>query len=123
MNILSAVVAGVIATLVFTMILVMAPKMGLPRMDIVSLLGTMFSAKSNLVLGWTMHLMMGVVFALVYAFIWSIGFGAATWGIGLIFGAIHWLIVGIIMGMIPMIHVGIKRGAIQAPGLWMTKNG
>ena len=123
MNILSAVVAGVVATLVFTMILVMAPKIGMPKMDIVSLLGSMFSAKSNLVLGWTMHLMMGVVFALVYASIWSLGFGAATWGIGLIFGAIHWLIVGMVMGMIPMVHVGIKSGAVQAPGLWMTKNG
>lgn len=123
MNILSAVVAGIVATIVFTMILVMAPKMGMPKMDIVSLLGSMFSAKSNPVLGWTMHLMMGVVFALVYAFIWSLGFGGATWGVGLIFGAIHWLIVGVVMGMIPMVHVGIKRGAVQAPGLWMTKNG
>jgi hypothetical protein len=123
MDILSAVVAGFVATIVFTMILVMAPKMGMPKMDIVSLLGSMFSAKSNPVLGWTMHLMMGVVFALVYAFIWSLGFGAATWGIGLIFGAIHWLIVGMVIGMIPMVHVGIKRGAIHAPGLWMTKNG
>lgn len=123
MNILSAAIAGFVATIVFTMILVMAPKMGMPKMDIVSLLGSMFSAKSNPVLGWTMHLMMGVVFALVYVFIWSLGFGAATWGIGLIFGVVHWLIVGMIMGMIPMLHVGIKSGAVKAPGLWMTNNG
>jgi uncharacterized membrane protein YagU involved in acid resistance len=123
MNVLSAVIAGIVATIVFTMVLVMASKMGMPKMDIVSLLGSMFSAKSNPVLGWMMHLMMGIVFALVYALIWSLGFGTATWGIGLIFGAIHWLIVGMIMGMIPMVHVGIKRGAVQAPGLWMTNNG
>lgn len=123
MNILSAAIAGFVATIVFTMILMMAPKMGMPKMDIVSLLGSMFSAKSNPVLGWTMHLMMGVVFALVYAFIWSLGFGAATWGIGLIFGVVHWLIVGMIMGMIPMLHAGIKSGAVKAPGLWMTNNG
>lgn len=123
MNILNAVIAGIVATIIFTMVLVMAPKMGMPKMDIVGLLGSMFSTKSNSVLGWTMHLMMGVVFALVYAFLWSLGFGTATWGIGLIFGAVHWLIVGMIMGMIPMMHVGIKKGAVQAPGLWMTKNG
>ncbi len=123
MNALSAVIAGIVATTVFTMVLVMAPRMGMPKMDIVSLLGSMFSTKSNPVLGWTLHLMMGVVFALAYAFLWWLGFGAATWGIGLIFGAIHWLIVGMVMGMIPMVHVGIKRGAVQAPGLWMTKNG
>lgn len=123
MNILNAVIAGIVATLVFTTVLVMAPKMGMPKMDIVSLLGSMFSARSNPVLGWMMHLMMGIVFALIYAFLWSLGFGRATWGIGLIFGAVHWLIVGMVMGMIPMLHVGIKRGAVKAPGLWMTNNG
>ncbi|MBI3167828.1 MAG: hypothetical protein HYZ22_05080 [Chloroflexi bacterium] len=123
MNILSAVIAGVVASLVFSMVLAMAPKMGMPKMDIVSLLGSMFSAKSNLVLGWMMHLMMGVVFALIYAFLWSAGIGGATWVGGLIFGTVQSLVVGMIMGMIPMMHVGIKSGAVKAPGLWMTNNG
>jgi hypothetical protein len=123
MNILSAVIAGVVASLVFSIVLAMAPKMGMPKMDIVSLLGSMFSAKTNLALGWMMHLMMGIVFALIYAFLWSNGIGAATWLGGLIFGAVHWLIVGVVMGMIPMMHVGIKSGAVKAPGLWMTNNG
>ena len=123
MNLLNAVIAGLVATIVFTMILMMAPKMGMPKMDIVSLLGSMFSAKSNQILGWMMHLMMGVVFALIYAFLWSNGIGAATWTFGLVFGAIHWLIVGMAMAMIPMMHVGIKSGAVQAPDLWMTGNG
>ncbi|MBI5354035.1 MAG: hypothetical protein HZB50_15440 [Chloroflexi bacterium] len=123
MNILNAGIAGIVATIVFTMILMMAPKMGMPKMDIVSLLGSMFSAKPNPVLGWMMHLMMGVIFALIYAFLWSSGVGAATWVGGLIFGAVHWLIVGMAMGMIPMMHVGIRSGTVQAPGLWMTGNG
>ncbi|HKI52647.1 MAG TPA: DUF6789 family protein [Anaerolineales bacterium] len=123
MNILSAVIAGVVASLVFSMILAMAPKMGMPKMDIVSLLGSMLSAKSNPVLGWMMHLMMGIVFALIYAFLWSVGIGGATWVAGLIFGVVQWLVVGMVMGMIPMLHVGIKSGAVKAPGLWMTNNG
>jgi hypothetical protein len=122
MNILSAVIAGVVASLVFSMILAIAPKMGMPKMDIVSLLGSMFG-KPNQALGWMMHLMMGVVFALIYTFLWSNGIGAATWTGGLVFGVVHWLIVGMVMGMIPMMHVGIKSGAVQAPGLWMTNNG
>jgi len=123
MNILSAVIAGILGTIVFTAILMMAPKMGMPKMDIVSLLGSMFSVKSNPVLGWMMHLMMGVVFALIYAFLWSRGIGAATWVYGLLFGAVHWLIVGMIMAMIPMMHVGIKSGSVKASGLYMTGNG
>lgn len=122
MNILSAVIAGVVASLVFSMILAMAPKMGMPKMDIVSLLGSMFG-KPNLALGWVMHLMMGVVFALIYAFLWSSGISGATWLGGLIFGAVQWLAVGMVMGMMPMMHVGIKSGAVQAPGMWMTNNG
>jgi len=123
MNILSAVIAGAVASLVFSIVLAMAPRMGMPRMDIVSLLGSMFSAKSNQALGWMMHLMMGIVFALVYAFLWSSGISGATWVGGLIFGAVQWLVVGMVMGMMPMMHVGIKSGAVKAPGLWMTNNG
>lgn len=122
MNVLGAVVAGVVASLVFSMVLAMAPKMGMPKMDIVSLLGSMFG-KPNQMLGWMMHLMMGIVFALIYAFLWSAGISGATWLGGLIFGAVQWLAVGVIMGMIPMMHVGIKSGAVKAPGLWMTNNG
>jgi len=42
---------------------------------------------------------------------------------GLVFGAVHWLIVDVIMAMISMIHVGIESGAVKAPGLRMTNNG
>lgn len=122
MNVFAAIVAGLVATLVFTVILMMAPRMGMPKMDIVELLGSMFG-KPNPVLGWMMHLMMGAIFALVYAFLWSNGIGAATWFSGLVFGAVHWLVVGVMMAMIPMMHAGIKSGAVKAPGMWMTGNG
>jgi hypothetical protein len=123
MNVLSAIVAGLAATLVMSMVMAIAPKMGFPKMDIVGMLSTMFSKKGIPILGWMMHLMMGVVFALAYAFLWSLGIGAATWLYGLIFGAVHWLIVGVIMLMIPMLHIGIRSGAVKAPGLYMTGNG
>ncbi len=122
MNVFGAIAAGFFATLVFTAVLMMAPKMGLPKMDIVSLLGSMFG-KPNQALGWMMHLMMGMVFALIYAFLWSNGIGSATWTGGLVFGAAHWLIVGVMMAIIPMMHAGIKSGAVSAPGMWMTGNG
>ncbi|MDK1030003.1 MAG: hypothetical protein QGM50_04430 [Anaerolineae bacterium] len=124
MNILAAIIAGVVATMVFSMIMVMAPKMGMPKMDIVGMLGSMFG-KPNLTLGWMMHLMLGIIFALLYAYLWSTGIGVGNpiWVTGLIFGAVHWLITGMIMGMIPMMHAGIKSGSVKAPGVWMTNNG
>ena len=123
MNAISAIISGITATLVMTMMMALAPKMGFPKMDIVGLLSTMFSKKSNLLLGWMMHLMMGVIFALVYAFLWSQGIGSATWVNGLLFGAVHWLVVGVIMLMIPMLHAGIRSGEVKAPGMYMSANG
>ena len=122
MNVLAAIVAGLVGTAVISMVMAMAPKMGMPKMDIVDMLSTMFG-KPNRMMGWAMHFMMGVVFALIYAFAWSRGVGAPTWGGGLIFGAAHWIVAGMVMGMIPMMHAGIKSGAVKAPGMWMTANG
>ena len=122
MNVLSAVISGILGTFAISMVMAVAPMMGMPKMNIVDMLSTMFG-KSNLVLGWMMHLMMGAVFALIYAFLWSIGIGSAGWLSGLIFGAAHWLVVGLIMGVIPIMHAGIKNGDVEAPGLWMTNQG
>ena len=122
MNVLSAVISGILGTFAISMVMAVAPMMGMPKMNIVDMLSTMFG-KSNLVLGWMMHLMMGAVFALIYAFLWSIGIGSAGWLSGLIFGAAHWLVVGLIMGVIPIMHAGINNGDVEAPGLWMTNQG
>lgn len=123
MSILAAIIAGVIGTLVFTVLMGMAPKMSMPKMDMVGMLGSMFGAPGSRVLGWVIHLMMGVVFALIYTYLWSIGVGSATVLFGLLFGFVHWLIVGLMMGVIPMMHLGIKSGAAPAPGVYMTHNG
>ena len=122
MNVFSAVISGILGTLAISMVMAVAPKMGMPKMDIVDMLSTMFG-KPNRVLGWMMHLVMGVVFALIYAFLWSQGIGSPDWLSGLIFGAAHWLVVGLMMGVIPIMHAGIKNGDVEAPGLWMTNQG
>lgn len=122
MNVLGAVVAGLVATAVFSMVRALAPKMGMPNMDLVGMLSTMFG-KANPLLGWMIHAMMGIIFGLVYAFLWSRGVLAPTVLGGLIFGIAHWLVVGMVMGMIPLMHLGIRRGEVKAPGFWMTNNG
>ena len=123
MNVLGAIIAGIVGTIVMTMIMVMAPKMGMPKMDIVGLLSSMFSAESNRMVGMIMHLMMGVVFAIVYALLWNAGIGAVSLWWGAIFGAVHWLISGMMMGGMSMIHAGIKAGTVKAPGFFMMNNG
>ena len=123
LNIIGAIVAGLVGTVVMTMVMVMAPKMGMPKMDIVGLLGSMFKKEGVRPIGMAIHFMMGIVFAVIYAFVWSKGIGRASVGYGALFGTIHWLIVGLIMGMIPILHAGIKAGTVKAPGIYMTNNG
>ena len=123
MNVLAAIIAGLFGTVVLTMFTSMAPKMGMPKMDMVGMLGSMFGAPGNRGLGLFIHLMMGVVFGLVYAYLWSAGVGAATLVGGIVFGIVHWLAAGMMMAPMPMMHAGIKSGDVPAPGAYMINNG
>ncbi len=123
MNIIGAIVAGLVGTIVISTVMMMAPKMGMPKMAIWEMLGAMFSPEGNVALGWAMHLMMGVIFGIVYAALWAAGIGSVSVVSGLIFGIIHWLVVGLMMGGMPMMHVGIKAGSVSAPGVFMLHNG
>lgn len=123
MNILGAIVAGIVATIVMTTVMMMAPQMGMPKMDIVGMLGSMLSPDRNRALGMALHFMMGIVFAIVYALLWSAGIGAVTLLWGVIFGAVHWLIAGAMMAGVSTMHAGVKAGVVEAPGIYMTNNG
>ncbi len=122
MSIFGAIVAGIVGTLAISMVMAMAPKMGMPKMDIIGMMGSMFNPDGNRSLGWVMHLMMGIVFTIVYAVGWS-ALGAVSIGTGAIFGVIHWLIAGTMMGMMGVMHAGIKAGTVQSPGILMFNNG
>ena len=123
MNVLGAIVAGIVGTIVMTMVMVIAPRMGLPKMDIVGMLSSMFTAEGNRTLGMVMHFMMGIVFAIVYALLWNAGIGTVSLLWGAIFGAVHWLISGVMMGGISVMHAGVKAGTVEAPGFFMMNNG
>ena len=123
MNIVGAIVAGVVGTAVFSMVIAMAPRMGMPRMAIWEMLGSMFDKDGNNALGWAAHFMMGVIFAIIYAALWSAGVGSASVGSGALFGVVHWLAVGLVMGAVPMMHAGIQAGTVKAPGVYMMSNG
>ncbi|MBI3958581.1 MAG: hypothetical protein HY328_07215 [Chloroflexi bacterium] len=123
MNVIGAIVAGLAGTIVMSMLMAVAPMMGMPKMDIVGILGSMFSKQGNTMIGWVMHLIMGIIFGLIYALLWNSGIGTATLVGGLIFGVVHWLVVGLMMGGVPMMHAGVKAGTVKAPGIYMMNNG
>ncbi len=123
MNIVNAIIAGLIGTVAFSALMVLGPRMGMPRMAIWEVLGSMFNKDGHTALGWGLHFMIGAIFGVAYAALWSAGLGSATWISGAVFGAVHWLAVGLMMGGMPMMHAGIRAGSVQAPGVYMLSSG
>ena len=123
MSVIGAVVAGLLGTAVFSMVMWLGPRMGMPRMPIWELLGSMFATGGNLAFGWVAHFMVGTVFAIIYAALWTAGLGSANAGSGALFGIVHWLAVGLAIGMVPVMHAGIRAGTVQAPGVYMLSGG
>ena len=104
---LAIIFTGIVATAIMSIVMKMAPKMGLPEMDIPKVLSGMMG--NNITMGWMMHFITGIILTFIYA---KYGFAATITG-AILYGAIHWLVVGIVMGMMPGMDVGY----------WMTKNG
>jgi hypothetical protein len=90
-----AIVAGSTGRMAMILLIYLGPFLGLPRIDAVSLLGSLAvpDKPSAVTLGGAIHFSLGVVFALLYAAFWSVGLGSPTWYWGLLFGTVHGLLV------------------------------
>ncbi len=62
-----AILGGIVATIVMTLVMFIAPMMGMPKMSPPKLLGAMMGF--SVTVGWIMHFMIGIIFALIYAYI------------------------------------------------------
>jgi len=63
LNIKRAIVAGLAGTAVMTALMLMAPMMGMPPMNIGKMLGSMMGGITTL--GWVAHFMFGTVLAVI----------------------------------------------------------
>jgi hypothetical protein len=61
-----AIVGGLVATLVMTLVMMVGPMMGMPKMNPAAMLSMMMGFP--LIVGWIMHFMIGVIFALMYVY-------------------------------------------------------
>jgi len=113
MNIFAAIFAGFTGTAAMTMLMIMAPKMGMPEMDVMGMLGSMFTQDAGRAkaIGAVIHFMMGAVFAIAYALAWSFGLGSVSALWGLIFGAVHGLVAGVTMPMMTRMMQPATAGA------------
>lgn len=121
---LAAVGAGLLAGAIM-LVPIYLGRMMMPdqmKMDLLKMLGTMMMPVSGMTYGagLLIHAMMSIIFGSLHAvfFLWlDIDSSLALWG--LLFGAVHWIMVGMAFGMMKSsVHRGIRDGAVQAPGFF-----
>lgn len=97
---------GLVATLLLTTLSSGSRGLGLTRMDVPFLLGTMFTGDRDRaqVIGFVVHLVNGWIFAIVYALLFD-SLGVASWWLGLIFGGVQAaFILTTFLALLPFIH-------------------
>jgi uncharacterized membrane protein YagU involved in acid resistance len=117
----NAVLAGIIATAVMTALMYLGKAMGM-AMDMPRMLGLMFvdpGSGAVAILGLVAHVMMGIVFAIVYVLLFRALGIAPRWQWGAVFGAVHGVLAGMALGMMPALHPRMGNGEeLPAPGLF-----
>ena len=90
-----AIIAGSTGRMAMLLLIYGGPLIGLPRIDVVSALGSLAAPNKQdaVTLGGAIHFTMGILFAMIYASLWSLGIGSPTWWWGLIFGLVHGMLV------------------------------
>ncbi|MFN2591036.1 MAG: hypothetical protein ABR518_09740 [Actinomycetota bacterium] len=97
---------GFVATVILTGIMTGSQLLGLSRMDLPVMLGTIFVEDPDAAraVGFVIHLANGQVFALLYAGAFAL-IGHASWWLGALFGALHGLAaLTVIVPLLPAIH-------------------
>jgi hypothetical protein len=133
-SIWGAIAGGFLGTLVLTTALRAASELGLTRMDLPFLLGTMFTtdrvrAKA---LGYVLHFIAGQTFALIYFAIFS-AIGRSGFLLGALFGLLHGLFssTALVNVLLPVLHprMGTPFSAadsqplLEPPGFLMRNYG
>lgn len=129
-----AVAGGFVGTLILTTALRTAGELGLTRMDLPFLLGTILSADRTRAkaLGYAMHFVAGQVFAMVYFGIFA-AIGHSSWWLGAVFGLAHGLFAGtaLVNVLLPVVHprmgtpmsAAAERPLLEPPGFMMLNYG
>ena len=107
MTIWGALAGGLVGTVVLTTGMRASQEMGITRMDLPLLLGTVFSSSRTRAraIGYLVHFVNGLIFALIYYGVFS-AVGHAGWLFGLGLGLVHGLFAGgaLINILLPVVH-------------------
>ncbi len=109
LNFFSALRAGIAATLVMTIMTMIAPMMGLPEMNIPGMLAGFLGVP--VLVGWLMHFMIGITLAIIYGGILAGRFANARLLDGAIYGLAPWLMAQ--LAVMPMMGMGLFSGSFM----------
>ncbi|SRX76178.1 DUF6789 family protein [Aequorivita antarctica] len=102
-NVSKSIAAGIVGTIVMSLVILMAPYMGMPKMSPPAMVAGMLGMP--LIVGWIMHFMIGIAYAFVYVYLFDPKVKIAnTLLSGLLFGFLAFVFAKImmtIMGMAP----------------------
>lgn len=107
MSVAGALAGGFVGTVVLTTGLRLAQELGMTRMDIPLLLGTVFSddrSRANII-GYALHFMNGLIFSGLYAAVF-LAVGHAGWLFGAMLGLVHAVFAGgaLVNILLPAVH-------------------
>jgi len=111
-NVPRAALAGLVGTAAMTMLMLLAPKMGMPPMNIAAMLGSVMGG--SVVVGWAAHIMIGIVLALSYALLFATRIPGAPAVRGAIFSLLPWLMAQLVV--MPLMGMGLFSGSMLAAG-------
>lgn len=96
-----SIVAGIIGTVVMTIVMMVAPMMGMPKMSPPEMLAGMLGVP--VVVGWVMHFMIGIIFAFAYTYLCIFKHKIYNvWLKGAVFGIVTFVFAQIVMAMMGM---------------------
>ena len=123
-----ALAAGVLGAVCLEAFLAgLAPWLGLPKLDCVRLLGTLFStsfvfpaSRPWLIPGWVYFLAGGIAWALIYASYFSDRLPGPGWLQGLAYGGLGVFLISslVFFPLLGVIHPEVRAGRAPAPGLF-----
>lgn len=118
-----AFAAGMVGSIVMVLLMWMARTFMGMHINLSMMLGTMFlpMGMGAWIMGFIMHLIIGGIIGIIYAWGFERVTHKAGWTVGLGFSVIHAIIAGIFMGMIPVIHPRIPP--MPAPGFFLLNMG
>lgn len=110
LSIIRAALAGLVGTTAMTGLMLAAPMMGLPPMNIGEMLGSMMGGVTAL--GWAAHFMIGTGFAVGYAGVLARRLPGPPVARGMLFALAPWLMAQVVV--MPMMGAGFFSGSVLA---------